>query len=57
MNKEQIKELIKNFKTNEEILNEYKTTNNINIDKMKLASQILESYYGEYCGIKYFFNI
>lgn len=41
----------------EEILNEYKNTNNINIDKMKLASQILESYYGEYCGIKYFFNV
>ena len=41
----------------EEILNEYKNTKNINIDKMKLASQILESYYGEYCGIKYFFNV
>lgn len=41
----------------EEILNEYKNTNNINIDKMKLASQILESYYGKYCGIKYFFNV
>ena len=41
----------------EEILNEYKATNNINIEKMKLASQILESYYGEYCGIKYFFNV
>lgn len=41
----------------EEILNKYKNTSNINIDKMKLASQILESYYGEYCGIKYFFNV
>ena len=41
----------------EEILNEYKETNNINIEKMKLASQILESYYGKYCGIKYFFNV
>jgi len=41
----------------EEILNEYKNTNNINIDKMKLASQILESYYGEYCGIKYMFKV
>lgn len=41
----------------EEILNEYKNTNNINIDKMELASQILESYYGEHCGIKYFFNV
>lgn len=41
----------------EEILNEYKNTNNINIEKMKLASKILESYYGKYCGIKYFFNV
>lgn len=66
----QVKELVNLITTNkyssiiyyyqsliEEILNEYKTTNNINIDKMKLASQILESYYGEYCGIKYFFNV
>lgn len=66
----QVKELVNLITTNkyssiiyyyqsliEEILNEYKNTNNINIDKMKLASQILESYYGEYCGIKYFFNV
>ena len=67
---EQVKELVNLITNNkysaiiyyyqsliEEILNEYKNTNNINIDKMKLAAQILESYYGEYCGIKYFFNI
>lgn len=66
----QVKELVNLITTNkyssiiyyyqsliEEILNEYKNTNNINIDKMKLASQILESYYGEYCGIRYFFNV
>lgn len=66
----QVKELVSLITTNkyssiiyyyqsliEEILNEYKDTNNINIEKMKLAAQILESYYGEYCGIKYFFNI
>lgn len=66
----QVKELVSLITTNkysaiiyyyqsliEEILNEYKDTNNINVDKMKLASQILESYYGEYCGIKYFFNV
>lgn len=66
----QVKELVNLITTNkyssiiyyyqsliEEILNEYKNANNINIDKMKLASQILESYYGEYCGIKYFFNV
>mgnify|MGYP003308685234 CR=1 FL=1 len=41
----------------EEILTEYKNTNNINIDKMKLASTILDTYYGEVYGIKYFFNI
>ncbi len=41
----------------EEILNEYNNTNNINVDKMKLASNILDTYYGEVYGIKYFFNI
>ena len=41
----------------EEILNEYKETNNINIDKMRLASTILDTYYGEAYGIKYFFNV
>lgn len=41
----------------EEILNEYKNTNIINIDKMKLASTILDTYYGEVYGIKYFFNV
>jgi len=41
----------------EEILNEYKDTNTINIDKMKLASTILDTYYGEVYGIKYFFNV
>lgn len=41
----------------EEILNEYKETNNINTDKMKLASQILETYYGKLYGIKYFYNV
>lgn len=66
----QVKELVSLITTNkyssiiyyyqlliEEILNEYKSSNNINIEKMKLASQIIESYYGEYCGIKYFFNV
>ena len=41
----------------EEILTEYKKTNNINIEKMKLASNILDEYYGEVYGIKYFFNV
>lgn len=41
----------------EEILNEYKETNNINIKKMKLASTILDTYYGKTYGIKYFFNV
>lgn len=41
----------------EEILNEYKDTNNINIEKMELASAILDTYYGTAYGIKYFFNI
>ena len=41
----------------QEILEEYKITNNINIDKMKLASTILDTYYGESCGVKYFYNI
>lgn len=41
----------------EEILDEYKDTNNINIDKMRLASTILDTYYGEVYGIKYFFNV
>ena len=41
----------------EEIVKEYKNTNSINKDKIKLACKIMESYYGEYCGIKYFFNI
>lgn len=41
----------------EEILNEYKETNNINIEKIKLASSILGTYYGESYGIKYFFNV
>ena len=35
---------------------EYKSANTINEKKMKLASYILDAYYGKYCGIKYFFN-
>lgn len=41
----------------EDILREYKKTDNINIKKMKLASNILDSYYGESYGVKYFFNV
>ena len=68
--KEEIKELVSLITSNkysaimyyyqnliEEILNEYKETNNINTDKMKLASQILETYYGKLYGIKYFYNV
>ena len=40
-----------------EIIDEYITSNVINDKKMELASKILESYYGKYCGIKYFFNV
>ena len=40
-----------------EIIDEYKENGIINDKKMKLASQILDSYYGEYCRIKYFFNV
>lgn len=41
----------------EEILNEYNKTNKINVKKMKLASTILDTYYGENTGVKYFFNV
>lgn len=41
----------------EEIIKEYKETNNINMDKMELAASILDAYYGEVYGVKYFFNI
>ena len=41
----------------QEILEEYMSSNTINDKKMILASKILDSYYGEYCGIKYFFNV
>ena len=41
----------------EEILNEYKDTGIINLEKMKLAATILDKYYGDAYGIKYFFNI
>lgn len=40
-----------------EIIDEYRTSNIINEKKMKLASQILDAYYGKHCGIKYFFNV
>lgn len=41
----------------EEILKEYKETSSINTEKMKLASTILDTYYGKAYGIKYFFNV
>lgn len=40
-----------------EIIDEYKNTFIINDKKMELAATILDSYYGKYCCIKYFFNI
>lgn len=40
-----------------EIIDEYKNTFIINNKKMALAATILDSYYGKYCLIKYFFNI
>ncbi len=40
-----------------EIIDEYKNTFIINNKKMALAATILDSYYGKYCCIKYFFNI
>lgn len=40
-----------------EIIDEYKNTFIINNKKMKLAATILDSYYGKYCCIKYFFNV
>ena len=41
----------------EELIKEYKEANNINMDKMELAASILDAYYGEVYGVKYFFNI
>ena len=41
----------------EEIIAEYLDENTINEEKLTLASKILDSYYGESYGIKYFFNI
>ena len=40
-----------------EIIDEYKNTFIINNKKMALAATILDSYYGKYCCIKYFFNV
>jgi len=41
----------------EEIIKEYLDKNTINIEKMKLAATILDTYYGSQYGIKYFFNV
>ena len=41
----------------EEIVKEYQNTNNINMELMNLAMNILDVYYGTNYGIKDFFNI
>ncbi len=40
-----------------EIIDEYKKTKKINKDKIILAANIVDEYYGKNNGIKYFFNI
>ncbi len=40
-----------------EIMKEYMTEKTINTEKMKLAANLLDAYYGEVYGIKYFFKL